>query len=53
MIISPFELPAFGSRLLWWYIQLGVHAFLAKWYESQVKYLDKRIAKLQRDLANL
>ncbi len=53
MINTPFELLVFGARMLWWYIQLGYHAFLVKWYESQVKYLDKRIAKLQRELADL
>jgi hypothetical protein len=52
VIMNPFELLVYGARLLWWYLELGVHAFLAKWYESQLKYLDKRIAQLERELAD-
>ena len=50
MTIIPFELLVFGSRLLRLYIQHGVLTFQVMWYESQIKYLDKRIAKLERDL---
>jgi len=52
MIMDPFELLISVSKLLWWHIQLGLHTFRVKWYESEVKYLDKRIAELERELAD-
>ena len=52
MTIIPFELLVFGSRLLWLYIQRGVFTFQVMWYESQIKYIDKRIAQLERELAD-
>jgi hypothetical protein len=35
------------------YIKHAVLAFQVKWYQSEVNYLDKRIAKLERELAEL
>jgi len=48
--VIPFELLQFGLRLLWLYIQHGVLTLQVMWYESEIKYLDKRIAELERDL---
>lgn len=52
MTIIPFELLVFGLRHVWLYIQRGILIFQGKWYESQIKYLDKRIAQLERELAD-
>jgi hypothetical protein len=50
VITIPFELLVFGVRLLWLYFQHGVLTFQLMWYESEIKYVDEQIAKLERDL---
>lgn len=37
----------------WLYIKHAVLTFQVKWYESEVQYIDRRIAKLERELADL
>ena len=34
----------------WLYTKHAVFSFQVMWYESEIQYVDKRIAKLQRDL---
>ncbi|MGC2029245.1 MAG: hypothetical protein WA642_04455 [Steroidobacteraceae bacterium] len=52
MTIVPLELLVIGICRLWLYIQRGVLTFQVKWYESEIKYIDKRIAQLERELAD-
>lgn len=37
----------------WLYAEYTFHTFMVMWYESEIKYLDKRIARLERELADL
>ena len=34
-------------------VQFGFHSFMERWYESEIRYLDKRIAKLEQELSTL
>ncbi len=40
-------------QLAWLYIKHGLLTFQVMWYESEIAYLDKRIAKIERELADL
>jgi hypothetical protein len=40
-------------QLAWLYIKHGVLTFQLKWYESEILYIDKRIAKMERELVEL
>ena len=51
------------AALLYWftrYLQLArlcveycFHTFMVMWYESEIKYFEKRIAEIDRELADL
>lgn len=35
---------------LWLYMERGILTFQTKWLASEIKYIDKRIAELEKDL---
>lgn len=38
-------------RLASWWVKYGFHSFMVLWYQSEIQYIDRRLAKIRRELA--
>ena len=45
------ELLMLYLQRLWLYAELGILKLRAMWYASEIEYLDRRIAEVERELA--